>query len=512
MAPGLLPAGATMETIAVPAGPMPAARAEELRLGCMAEAGELGDGSFAVAFEELAALAVAAQGPFAGTSPEVETVPGAKEGDGPERSTCPTDGSPLSDGGGALAFALVLSGIAPVAPQNPAGGDPAPAEPENAVGGTLAEASCRPAGGGASASGGSAAPAGVPDGAIPPAVPAGRPVPDAAVPPAPCAAVSPEPIRQPPAMADQPVSRGTGSDAGDEASYAPDSPPRAPATRAGCGTPVSEEFQSTVTDDTTVLARRPGGRGAEHRVGPDEREGASSLGPDDGPSRPSPFEPQADARSGVEEASPRRPETAARFAPVSEVSPGGSATSGTQAPSTVSAPAASRLPAAGDSAPAGHAAAERTMPPAESRAAVEMETVREIARLLDIEPVRSARLGSDGELRVAVHRDGLGHVEVRVRVEEQAVHAALLADHERAREVLTGHRPLLEAALGRQNLRLEGFSVEVGYHPQDRPRGGRERFEPAPAAPVRSTLAAVVTAARHTEPARQVAGGLDLHV
>ena len=62
--------------------------------------------------------------------------------------------------------------------------------------------------------------------------------------------------------------------------------------------------------------------------------------------------------------------------------------------------------------------------------------------------------------------EGLGPVEVRVVVRADGVHATLLANHDQAREALTAGRPSLEAALERSNLRLEGFTVDVGQQHQ----------------------------------------------
>ena len=75
------------------------------------------------------------------------------------------------------------------------------------------------------------------------------------------------------------------------------------------------------------------------------------------------------------------------------------------------------------------------------------------------------------EMRLEVTSDDLGKVEVRVVVRADAVHATLLAPQDQAREVITQHRAALEEALGRAQLRLDGFTVGAG------PNDGRQQHE-----------------------------------
>jgi hypothetical protein len=72
------------------------------------------------------------------------------------------------------------------------------------------------------------------------------------------------------------------------------------------------------------------------------------------------------------------------------------------------------------------------------------------------------RLRDNGEMRLAIRPNGLGELEVRVAVRESSVHASIATQHEEARQVLNSQRSDLEAALQRNNLRLDSFSVDVG--------------------------------------------------
>jgi len=71
----------------------------------------------------------------------------------------------------------------------------------------------------------------------------------------------------------------------------------------------------------------------------------------------------------------------------------------------------------------------------------------------------AARGGS--EIRLRVDPPGLGHIDVRVQLQDDGVRAVIVAEHEGTRTLLNGQQHLLEAALGRSELRLTGFSVDV---------------------------------------------------
>jgi flagellar hook-length control protein FliK len=86
----------------------------------------------------------------------------------------------------------------------------------------------------------------------------------------------------------------------------------------------------------------------------------------------------------------------------------------------------------------------------------------DIDRLVRLDQMRATPRRDGGEMRIEVTPEGLGPVEVRVVVRADAVHATMLSNHEGAREALTAGRSSLEAALERSNLRLEGFTVDVG--------------------------------------------------
>src|SRR5205823_1126342 len=82
----------------------------------------------------------------------------------------------------------------------------------------------------------------------------------------------------------------------------------------------------------------------------------------------------------------------------------------------------------------------------------------DVERLVQLDQLRPVRVRDGGEMRMEVAAEGLGRVEVHVEVRADAVHAALYAQQDHARDALMAHRPALEAALGRSHLKLETFS------------------------------------------------------
>jgi hypothetical protein len=144
-------------------------------------------------------------------------------------------------------------------------------------------------------------------------------------------------------------------------------------------------------------------------------------------------------------------------------------------------PGPSSLPAPGG-APAPRAPAA---PPA--TAAPEPARPRELDDLVRTAQVRAPAARDGGEMRLDVAPEGLGRVQVHVVVRDDAVHAVLYAQHDDARDALAAQRPALEAALGRSQLRLEGFTVGLGQPQQEpaheRSPGPPRRGEPAPLAP-----------------------------
>ena len=91
------------------------------------------------------------------------------------------------------------------------------------------------------------------------------------------------------------------------------------------------------------------------------------------------------------------------------------------------------------------------------------------------------RLRDDGQMRLAVRPEGLGELDVRVAVRESGVHATIAAHNDEARQLLNSQRADLEAALERQNLRLDSFSVDVGG--QENRSGMRHEDAPGSFAP-----------------------------
>src|SRR5437870_184822 len=102
--------------------------------------------------------------------------------------------------------------------------------------------------------------------------------------------------------------------------------------------------------------------------------------------------------------------------------------------------------------------------------------------------------------------DGAG-----VAVRADAVHAALYAQQDHARDALVAHRPALEAALGRSQLRLETFSVGLGQHELGDPGRHGPHAEPAHEDPVaRRTVAPVPAPAPAAAFEPPPSGGLSL--
>src|SRR5207245_1298902 len=107
---------------------------------------------------------------------------------------------------------------------------------------------------------------------------------------------------------------------------------------------------------------------------------------------------------------------------------------------------------------------------AEATAPDQQAARTDVERLMRLDELRPVRVRDGGEMRLELSPEGLGRVEVRVAVRADAVHAALYAQQDHARDALVAHRPALEAALGRSQLRLETFSVGLGRHEPGDPR------------------------------------------
>ncbi|HEV7730579.1 MAG TPA: flagellar hook-length control protein FliK [Candidatus Binatia bacterium] len=133
--------------------------------------------------------------------------------------------------------------------------------------------------------------------------------------------------------------------------------------------------------------------------------------------------------------------------------------------------------------------------------------IRDVEQLVRLDALRPQRLPEGGEMRLEV-TSPLGQIDVHVSVRNDGVNATLLADQANAREALTQQRPSLEAALGRANLRLDGFNVGTGpqqQHQSQQPdtQQGTPGWRPAP--PTTTPMPTTTP-----EPVRTMTGGLSL--
>ena len=103
--------------------------------------------------------------------------------------------------------------------------------------------------------------------------------------------------------------------------------------------------------------------------------------------------------------------------------------------------------------------------------------------------VRLVATARDTEMRFRLTPEELGHIDVRVSIERDGVRAAIMTEHDTTRALLAGQRHLLEAALERSDLRLTGFSVDLGSSggfgtPADsRAHGGENSLPAGPVPP-----------------------------
>src|SRR5262249_59761986 len=88
--------------------------------------------------------------------------------------------------------------------------------------------------------------------------------------------------------------------------------------------------------------------------------------------------------------------------------------------------------------------------PAAPRTVAPPPALRDVERLVQLDAQRPFVVRDGGEMRMTVEPQGLGHVELRVAVDANAVHATPTSSHEQARDMFDQHRPQPEAdALGR---------------------------------------------------------------
>lgn len=162
----------------------------------------------------------------------------------------------------------------------------------------------------------------------------------------------------------------------------------------------------------------------------------------------------------------------------------------------------------------------RDLPHAPAAAAT--NPLHDVDELVKLSSLRgNAPLRDGGEMRLQVSPEGLGNVELRVSVRQDGVHAALFTDQDQARHALQANRGSLESALGRSNLRLEGFTVDMGFqqHAQSNGRGQQQsQGTPAqvfskwfgPEASAANTVATTTVAAQAAQTAALHQGALSL--
>ena len=113
-----------------------------------------------------------------------------------------------------------------------------------------------------------------------------------------------------------------------------------------------------------------------------------------------------------------------------------------------------------------------------------------------------------GEIRLRLEPEGLGHIDVRLHVQGDGVRAVIVAEHESTRALLASQQQVLYEALERSDLRLSGFSVDVGSgggaasfaRPDEQGRGGGS-------APVAASADVVADAAAADTSPTPLAGG-----
>ncbi|MBI3768936.1 MAG: flagellar hook-length control protein FliK [Deltaproteobacteria bacterium] len=92
-----------------------------------------------------------------------------------------------------------------------------------------------------------------------------------------------------------------------------------------------------------------------------------------------------------------------------------------------------------------------------------------------VESVRVATLRGGGEMRLRLEPAGLGHIDVRITLAHDGIHASIVAEHDTTRALLRSEQHLLHAALERSDLRLAGFSVDLGSGASTSAFGDAER-------------------------------------
>jgi flagellar hook-length control protein FliK len=127
-------------------------------------------------------------------------------------------------------------------------------------------------------------------------------------------------------------------------------------------------------------------------------------------------------------------------------------------------------------------------------------------RVADALRLSSVRGG--GEIRLQLEPEGLGHIDVRLHLQSDGVRAVIVAEHESTRALLTSQQHVLQDAFNRSDLRLTGFSVDVGSgggaatFGQEGDRGQGTGAQPTPAAP-----AVIASAAQDIESTTALVNG-----
>ena len=112
-----------------------------------------------------------------------------------------------------------------------------------------------------------------------------------------------------------------------------------------------------------------------------------------------------------------------------------------------------------------------------------------------VESVRVATLRGGGEMRLHLEPAGLGHIDVRITLAHDGIHASIVAEHDSTRALLRNEQHLLHAALERSDMHLAGFSVDLGSGGSssafaDAERGGAGLAREAAASPEPETIVA----------------------
>jgi flagellar hook-length control protein FliK len=129
--------------------------------------------------------------------------------------------------------------------------------------------------------------------------------------------------------------------------------------------------------------------------------------------------------------------------------------------------------------------------------------------------LRLSAVRGGGEIRLQLEPEGLGHIDVRLHLEPDGVRAIIVAEHESTRALLTSQQHVLQDAFNRSDLRLSGFSVDVGSGGGAATSGqGEETGQggSAPAAPSVPASAASVTEGSESTAAPVANGRVNVRV